>query len=176
MYRLPTARRKKKKTERLNLIPILDAVFIFIFFLLMSANFIKVFELSSDIPIVSSAPQPKNPKKPLALTISITNSKINVLLGMPSRLMRSFGKNAEGKYDTESLHIYLINLKKKYTSDKTAIMEPKSDINYEELIIIMDAVRMLRSTDESIYRKNKDGIDEKVKTLFDNIIFGNLMS
>ena len=37
---------------RPNIIPILDAVFIFIFFLLMSAQFIKYFTIHSDTPSV----------------------------------------------------------------------------------------------------------------------------
>ena len=44
MLRAPSRRQRKEPEKRLNLIPILDSVFIFIFFLLMSANFIKIFE------------------------------------------------------------------------------------------------------------------------------------
>jgi hypothetical protein len=40
----------------------------------------------------------------------------------------------------------------------------------------MDSVRKLEKTDEAIYLKNKDGIEEKLKELFSKIIFSNLMS
>ena len=60
MYRVPSRRKTKKQMAKPNLIPILDAVFIFIFFLLMSANFIKIFEISSDVPIVSTVEPPKS--------------------------------------------------------------------------------------------------------------------
>ena len=56
MLRAPSRRKRKEPVKRLNLIPILDAVFIFIFFLLMSANFIKIYEVQSDVPIVSTTP------------------------------------------------------------------------------------------------------------------------
>ena len=46
------ARHVMKKPEKPNLIPIMDAVFIFIFFLLMSAQFIDLFEIGSSVPMV----------------------------------------------------------------------------------------------------------------------------
>ena len=63
-YRTPTSRRTKKKKQGLNLIPILDAIFILIFFLLMSAQFVKIYEIGSDVPIVSDQEPPKDKKKP----------------------------------------------------------------------------------------------------------------
>jgi biopolymer transport protein ExbD len=175
MYRQPSARRRKKAQERLNLIPILDSVFIFIFFLLLSANFLKVFEIASDVPIVSDAQPPKDKKKPLALTITIYKGSISISTGVPSRVVRSFKKQGE-KYNLEDLHKYLITLKKKHLGEENAIFEPKFDLEYQDLVEIMDAVRTLRKTDEAIYRKTKDGIEEKVQTLFSKIVFGNIMS
>ena len=66
-------KRKKKKVERLNLIPILDAVFIFIFFLLMSAQFLEIYQVGSDLPIATDAPPPKD-KDPLNLTCLLYTS------------------------------------------------------------------------------------------------------
>ena len=43
---------KLNRKTKPNLIPIMDAVFIFIFFLLMSAQFIDIYEINSDAPAV----------------------------------------------------------------------------------------------------------------------------
>ena len=44
---------KGKRIERLNLIPILDAIFIFIFFLLLSADFVQLGEIAMKVdPLV----------------------------------------------------------------------------------------------------------------------------
>jgi hypothetical protein len=41
----------------------------------------------------------------------------------------------------------------------------------------MDAVRMFRTTDQSIYYKNpKTGGDVKLERLFDDIVFGSIKS
>lgn len=175
MYRVPSRKSKRQQTVKPNLIPILDSVFIFIFFLLMSASFIKIYEIPSDVPLVSDQEPPPN-QKPLALTLKIVSDRINAYTGVPSRLVKSFGKNSEGDYDLESLHTFIVGIKGSNPKEKTAILEPLIDITYEDIVKIMDALRVVRKTDEAIYIKNKDGLDEKVKVLFDNIVFANIIS
>jgi biopolymer transport protein ExbD len=175
MYRAPSGRRQKKVAERINLIPILDAVFIFIFFLLMSANFIKVFEINSDVPIVSDQPPPKDEKIPLALTIIVKESSIEVATGVPSQVVKKINKEGE-EYNLEELHSFLIDLKKKHMSEETVVLEPEFDLEYNQIIKIMDSIRILRPTDEALFKDDKNGISTKLETLFNNIIFGNIMS
>lgn len=175
-YKTPTSRKSKKSHEKINLIPILDAVFIFIFFLLMSTQFVKVFEIGSDVPIISNTPPPKMKKKPLALTITIKKNNLVVSTGLPARVVNSFKKNSEGQYNLTALHDYLVKLKKRHISEESVILEPIVDLTYEEIVKIMDAIRMLKNTDDPIYKKDKDGIDVQMKTLFSKIVFGNLMS
>ena len=175
-YKRPTSRRKIRKDEKLNLIPILDAVFIFIFFLLMSAQFIKIFEIGSDVPMISSSPPPKEQKKPLALTLEIYKSQLSVKTGVPSRTVKTIKNITDKEYDLISLHDFLIQIKKNNLNEESIIFEPKTDLTYEEIIKIMDSVRMFKNTDEAVYKKDKDGIDIKVKMLFHKIIFGNILS
>lgn len=175
MYRVPSRRKKRHGAEKPNLIPILDAVFIFIFFLLMSANFIKIFEIGSDVPMISDAEPPKN-EKPLALTLQIAQNTINIMTGVPSTLVRRIGKDEKGAYKLNELHDYLLELKKGHITEKTVIFEPVTNLNYEDIVKIMDAARMIKHTDPAIYIKSKDGIDEKLKELFSNIVFGNIQS
>jgi biopolymer transport protein ExbD len=146
----------------------------------MSASFIKIYEIPSDVPIVSSAPPPKTKKKPLALTLGVTQSKILIYTGVPSRVVKSIAKTSEGKYDFEQLKLFLIGLKKRHMHEKTVVLEPRVDLEYQEIIEIMDAVRVLRRTDEALYltKVDKQGnkFEERLKTLFGNIIFGNIQS
>lgn len=174
-YKTPTSRKAKRKHERINLIPILDAVFIFIFFLLMSTQFVKVFEIGSDIPIISDSPPPKNNQRPLALTVAINSSGFTISKGVPSRVIKSI-KKANGDYDFNSLHDFLVEIKRNHKSEESIILEPLIDLKYEEIVRIMDSVRMMKNTDGSIFTKDKDGIDVQIKTLFSKIVFGNLMS
>lgn len=176
MLRAPSRRKRKEQPQRLNLIPILDAVFIFIFFLLMSANFIKIFEVQSDVPIISDSPPPPSKKKPLALTVKATSTGLNIYTGVPGNLIKKISKTSSGDYDFETLHSFMVSLKQRNKDERSVILEPLIDIEYEVIVKIMDAVRLFRNTDEKIFIKDKDGIDTPAKYLFDKIVFGNIRS
>lgn len=176
MLRVPTSRKRKKPEEKLNLVPIMDSIFIFIFFLLMSASFLKIYEIGSPIPIVSDQDQPKDEKIPLALTMVINTNEIILSSGVPSRTLNKFKRQETGDFNYDEIHGALIEIKKKHVTEDSIIFEPIGDLTYEEIVKIMDAVRVLSKTDEAIFRPNKEGIDEKIKNLFDRIIFSNLMN
>lgn len=175
MIKAPSSRKRKKVVKNLNLIPILDSVFIFIFFLLMSANFIEFYEIQSNVPIVSTrTPPPK--KKPLALMVQILPGSIKVYRGVQSRLIKSIGKLPDGNYDLESLHDYLVKIKLRYKTEKSIMLEPLTNIDYQALVQIMDAVRQFRTTDPAVFIKDKENMDVKVQALFPDIIFTNIQS
>ena len=176
MYRPPSHRKiKKEKNTKLNLVPILDAVFILIFFLLLSSQFLSIFEINSDVPLVS-AKEPPPKKKPLALTVEVRENAFWIYTGVPSRLENQIKKTDEGEYDFVALHSYLIEKKKRFVDERTIIIEPVIDVEYDILIKIMDSVRTLLPTDETFFMKNKEGIEEEVEYLFDKIMFGNIFS
>jgi len=176
MLKVPTSRKRKKPEEKLNLVPIMDSVFIFIFFLLMSASFLKIYEIGSPIPIISESEPPKEEKDPLALTLSLETNELKLSKGVPSQVVKVFKRSETGEFDLEDLHATLISLKKNHLDEESIIFEPVGDLTYEDIVKVMDAVRSLNKTDEAIFRKNKEGLEEKVKDLFNKIIFSNLMS
>ena len=74
------------------------------------------------------------------------------------------------------MHAQLVRIKKVNVKEQQVILEPRVDIEYQEIINIMDSIRMLKNTDDVIMRTDKDGLDQRVKELFNKIVFGNLMS
>ncbi len=178
MYTLPSRRQKKKRNDKLNLVPILDSVFILIFFLLLSAQFIKLFEINSNVPIVSSKspPPPKKQKEPLSLTVEIKKGELVFLTGSNQVELKKFPANTEGEYPFVEVHTFLIELKKKHIDEQTIIFEPDEDIEYEQIVKLMDTVRLLEKTDETIYRKDEIEGDVPLEFLFDDIVFGNITS
>lgn len=176
MLRVPTTRKRKRPEEKLNLVPIMDSVFIFIFFLLMSASFLKIYEIGSPIPIVSEQEPPKQEKEPLALTMVLDTNEITLSTGVPSKPLQKFTRAAGGEFNYDEIHSVLIGIKKQNIDEDTIIFEPVGDLTYEEIVKVMDAVRVMNKLDEAIFKPNKEGIDEKIKNLFDKIIFSNLMN
>lgn len=174
-YKSPSRRLKKETQKKLNLIPILDSVFIFIFFLLMTAEFLKVSEIASAAPIISSDTPPPPPKRePLNLTIEIKKNALYLLTGNNNRVYKKIDAKNINEYDLEDLHSTLLNLKKRYPKERDVVLIPEIDIPYEKLVAIMDSIRMIRPSDEAIYTQDSSGMDQKVQSLFDAIVFGNV--
>lgn len=176
MIKTPSSRKRKKAEEKLNLVPIMDSIFIFIFFLLMSSTFLKIYEINSDVPIISDAEPPKDQKDPLALSMKIDTNEITVSKGVPSKPFHTFKRGQDGLFNYEEIHNFLIDLKKQHLDENSIIFEPVGELTYEELVRIMDEVRMIKRTDDAIFKMGKDGVEEKVQELFNKIIFSNLMS
>jgi biopolymer transport protein ExbD len=170
----PSRRRGKTKLANPSLVPVMDAMFTLIFFLLMSSNFLKINEISSNIPFVSN--DEKIQDQNLGLTIQVNTNDIQILTGVPSQAYKSIPRGADGKYDLELLRAELIKLKKLHPKEITALLEPVADVTYEELVNIMDNVRETQNTDDTIYLKDEKGMDIQTNQLFSNIVFTNIRS
>jgi len=167
-------RGRKKKKEKLNLIPIMDAVFIFIFFLLMSAQFIDIYEIESDAPSVVTIDKKISNDKPLNLILEITRQNITVKSGLNENSIKKFNKNSEGKYDFDSLNTSLTEIKLKNIDENSVIFRPNSDVPYEDLIQIMDFAMKVKG-EKIISATNKKGEIVKTNFLFDKIIFETII-
>lgn len=133
---------KKKKNVRINVIPILDAVFIFIFFLLMSAQFIDVYELETEVPKVSTV---KEDSKviPLNLTLKIKPEEIVVMTGLEGKVVDKIGK-IDGGYDLDKLNRQLIKIKQAHLNEDSVVLRPDKTIAYKDIIGIIDSVKTSR--------------------------------
>ena len=147
--------RKIKKPEKLNLVPILDSVFIFIFFLLMSAQFVDVYEIGSALPMVQEAPdQKKSDKDPLNLTLEIDKEKgIVVKTGMRVPRSRSFASTQHAE-----MKEYLRELKTANPDEHTMILKSDPKLPFQSLISVIDATQEPK---------------ESKKKLFEQIVFDN---
>jgi biopolymer transport protein ExbD len=167
-------RTRKKTIERLNLIPILDAVFIFIFFLLMSAQFVDIHEIGSNAPAISTLESIKNKRPPLNLALNINSKSLIIKTGI-SGLIHKIIPNINGKYDLKELILELRKIKEKNMNEKSIIMRPKSTIPYNKIITIMDSVRTIESGVTKVVGKNDAGKTIETDILFEQIIFETII-
>jgi len=171
MYKKPSKRKKKIAPGKPNLTPLLDAIFIFIFFLLFSSDLKQIFEIPIDVPIIAENDNKSTDEEPLGLTLQLKKSSLTLLSGAPLKIIKEIKNKDNDKYDVEELHQSLITIKKRYKKEKTIIIDPKFNLKYEELIKVLDSIRYFRNTDESIYLKDKVNGEIKIKELFNKIIF-----
>ena len=159
-------RKKLNKAPKLNLIPILDAIFIFIFFLLMSAQFIDIYELDSDAPITTTTDKLPPKKKPLNLTVELSRNKIVIKTGVDGIIHKTVSFTNLREYNKT-----LQELKKQYPKENSAILKPARNFKYENIVKVIDRTRLI--TDKNVFVTAIDDKNRKYpsKVLFDKIIF-----
>lgn len=139
-------RHEMKKVEKLNLIPIMDAVFIFIFFLLMSAQFVKVHEIGSSVPMVREVKQDKLDKDPLNLVLEIHTDKVIVRKGKNGDEVGRFNDDQWDK-----LRLTLKDLKAKHPTEKVAQIRPQEKVKFDRLIKVIDHAKEEPTTKTKIF-------------------------
>ncbi len=169
-------KRKPKELLRPNLIPILDAVFIFIFFLLMTAQFIDIYELASDAPAVTilNKKQEKD-KDPLNLVLLIKQNSITLTSGLDMNVIRSMKKEQKKGYNLAKLNAALIDIKRDNIKESSIIFKPDSNVPYSDIIVLMDVVRKVDFGLDTISYINENGENSTTEELFNNIIFETII-
>jgi biopolymer transport protein ExbD len=154
-----------KKPPKLNLIPILDAIFIFIFFLLMSAQFIDIYEIGSDAPITSTS-SPEMKKEPLNLTIVLSGEDVIVKTGLDENIYKKYKVS-----QLDQLNEGLIELKKLHPTEDSAILKPSSSFQYEKIVKVIDSTREIKKPNVFVTAVDKENKKYATKKLFERIIF-----
>ena len=172
---LSQRKRAGKGVGALNLIPILDAIFIIIFFLLMSAQFIKFHEIASDAPNIKMVDRNRKDKsKPLNLTLEILPDKIVIKTraeGVTTKVLPL----REGKYDMEGLLATVVEIKKEHMDETSVILKPVRSVPYQKIIAIIDILRELPKKSPPLEGANEKGKFVKTRKLFDQVIFETII-
>jgi biopolymer transport protein ExbD len=146
-------RYQPKKIERLNLIPIMDAVFIFIFFLLMSAQFVNIFDIGTNLPMMKDISEKPDKKEPLDLTVEIFDEKVVVKTGKKQVVRGEFMNTPE---DWDRLRSMIVDFKTKYPDENVVSLDPKGKIPFHRVVKTIDHTQ-----------KDKTGL----KKLFEQVVF-----
>ena len=134
--------REEIKQERLNLVPIMDAVFIFIFFLLFSAQFIELVLLEAEAPVVSTVSSPQDIKEePLNLNIKIKQGRLEVYTGIVPSL--NFKVFLDEKNAYLSLKKRLAELRTQYPKEDELIISPLANTSYEQVVKVIEASQVV---------------------------------
>jgi biopolymer transport protein ExbD len=174
----PSSRRKGEKPQiNLNLVPILDSLVTLISFLMFTMSFMSLVSVETPFPTASVAQNEKKLKeKPLQLTVSVREQDLEIWSPF-NRVASTTIRNVEdGKPNTAELHSKLIEIKQKYPKETQVVFVPTAAMNYDTMVALMDAMRVLEATDPPIFAPNAEtGVDEAVKALFPEVVFGNLL-
>ena len=178
MLRRPSHRRSGKGTQEIDLplVPIMDAFVTLIAFLLLASSLLAVTLIDTPVPVVSSESPKDDNKKPLALQLEIKADAL-ILSSAFHRIPEQKFPKVEKGYDVEKLHAALLTIRPQFPEENNIVFKPSADVKYDDLVQLMDAVRLLAKTDPAMPTvKDKDGVDRVNPYLFPTVVFGNVIS
>jgi biopolymer transport protein ExbD len=138
MARRRRYRRNAKEAPELNITTFLNLMVVLVPFLLITAVFSRITILELNLPTGAGDASKANKPK---MTVEVMVREKGLEIGNGRTILTRFPK-VDDKYDVQKLSEYLLMIKTKYLGkkDATVLMEP--DIEYENLVLVMDAVRM----------------------------------
>ena len=178
MLKRPSSRRRSHAQEvNLNLVPMLDALVTMIAFLMYTMAFLSLTMVESPLPVVSSQQNEQQLKeRPLQLTLTLNDKDIQLWSPFDLISMQTIPNKDDGTVDELKLHEAAIGIKQKFPTENKIILVPQNNTSYDTIVKVLDAVKSLDKTDPVISSPNpKTGVQEQVKQIFGEVIFGNLL-
>lgn len=144
-----------------NIIPLLDVIFIFIFFLLMSVNFLEYFQITAQNPTEQAPPDepppPEDPKKNKQFKLLLSQEKIEMSQGMEETVLGTFTYDEAG---VTRLKEFILQKKQENPDEKSMIIKPYKDVDFDKIVVAIDAA------EQKINPK-----DKKSEKAFRNVAF-----
>jgi biopolymer transport protein ExbD len=140
-------RRGDKNPPELNITAFLNLMVILVPFLLITAVFSQMTILELNLP---PANQPKpaqdQPKKEVNFELIIRKNSITVALGGAIKRFESEG----GGFDMKGITDLLVRIKEKFPNKLNITLLLEQDVNYDILVQVMDAVRVVTEIEDGI--------------------------
>lgn len=133
-------RRRHQEPQELNITSFMNLMVILVPFLLITAVFSRMAILELNIPTAESVVQEQEPEFSLEVivrsdAIEVGDRNAGVLSRMPA---------VDGNYDLEALTTYLKRVKATFPDQLAVTLLLESEVDYEALVQVMDAVRTYR--------------------------------
>jgi biopolymer transport protein ExbD len=125
-----------------NIIPLMDVIFIFIFFLLMSVQFLEFFSITVSNPISKSSdatpPDKKDEKEKKQFKLLLSKTKIELSEGLEEKVIETVDYSDSG---IEKLKRILLEKKKQYPDETAMIVKPYKDVDFNHIVLAVDSAQ-----------------------------------
>jgi len=138
MPSLSTRRKRHHEQAELNITTFLNLMVVLIPFLLVTAVFSRITIMELDLPVAAGGGASDKP----AVTIEVMVRKNRLEVGDGRRVLTTIPKVGD-KHDLRKLSESLLTIKKNYGDKEDATILVEQDIEYEDVIHVMDAVRLI---------------------------------
>lgn len=147
MHKPLSKSRKKAYIPKPELVPVLDAMFIMIFFILTTSEFIKISEIGSDLPVMKLSTEENPEKKKLLLKMLISAETLKLINDADKKEIFSSAISDEMFLE---LNKKVQALKKEFPEEQRVIVTPDLKTKYEVIVKALDAVREVHDSGVSV--------------------------
>lgn len=133
-------RRRQHEAPELNITSFMNLMVILVPFLLITAVFSRMAILELNIPTTESVVEENGPE--FSLEVIVRSDAIDV--GDRNAGVLSHMPLIDGEYDLDGLNAYLKRVKATFPDQLAVTLLLESDVDYEALVQVMDAVRSYR--------------------------------
>jgi len=130
--------KQARQDAELNLVPLIDVFTVLVFFLLVTAVFSRTTILGLHLPERSSAEAPPDHLPNIEVVVRRGNIEAGDRDNGPMQTL----VNRNQGYDLQGLSELLQQLKVRYPQHRAVTLLVEPDISYDQLVQVMDAVRM----------------------------------
>ncbi len=124
--------KKFKKPEKLNLVPIMDAIFIFIFFLLSSAQLVDVYEINISTPIKKEIISQSDDRN-FNLVVIPNEESLDIEFGLKEITKKKFNY-----LQRKEIITFLTDLKKSNPTENTIRIRTSPEVKFNKAIEAID--------------------------------------
>ncbi len=124
--------KKFKKPEKLNLVPIMDAIFIFIFFLLSSAQLVDVYEINISTPIKKEIISQGDDRN-FNLVVIPNEESLDIEFGLKEITKKNFNY-----LQRKEIITFLMDLKKSNPNENTIRISTRPEVKFNKAIEAID--------------------------------------
>ena len=161
MARRKHYRRTDKEAPELNITTFLNLMVVLVPFLLITAVFSRITILELNLPTGEGAASADKPQ----LSIEVVVREKGLEIGNGKSIIARIPKQDDA-YDLKKLSEYLLEIKSKVPDKTDALVLMEPDIEYDYLVLIMDAVR-------SAEVRQADSLEVQKIALFPDISIGD---
>lgn len=142
--------RRHKETPELDVTTFLNLMVVLIPFLLITAVFSRITIMELNLPTAAGASTPDKPQ--VTIEVIVRRNRLQLADGRSVALTIP---RTGGEYDLAKLSQYLQRLKRTYPDKEDATLLVEADVEYEDVVHVMDAVRGAELRQEGVEEAQK---------------------
>ncbi|MEQ1665742.1 MAG: biopolymer transporter ExbD [Bdellovibrionales bacterium] len=164
----------------LDLAPLLAVMVKLVPVLLVSSAFVQMMIIETELPqvVLEAIAKQESNVKPTTISLSLDQkSGISIIVNENGKeKVKQINLNSKNEFDFENTHLAIQEIKKSYPEIFKIEFNPSENVQYKDIVKMMDEVRKSKSNDIRFPVKNqKTGEITSTDYMFPEVVFTNML-